>query len=201
MHADLWAGLRLGLVLRLDGSYRFAHDRIQEAAYSFIPERKRADAHLRIGRLLLTCVPLDKREDAIFEIAGQFNRGDLANIAARERVRIAELNLMAGKRAKTSTAYVSALRYLTAGAVLLSEECWERKRVLIFELELHCAECEFLTGAVSTGARRLEKLSTRTASEIEDSAVACLRVDLYVSRGQIEEAIAVSPGLPAKAGN
>ena len=190
-HADLWAGLRLGLVLRLDSSYKFAHDRIQEAAYSFIPERKRADAHLRIGRLLLTRVPLDKREDAIFEIAGQFNRGDLANIAASERVRIAELNLMAGKRAKASTAYVSALRYLTAGAALLSEEYWESRHVLIFELELHCAECEFLTGAVSTGALRLEKLSTRTANAIEDFAVACLRVDLYVSRGQVERAIAV----------
>jgi predicted ATPase len=191
VHADLWTALQLGLVLRLDGSYKFAHDRIQEAAYSSIPERKRADAHLSIGRLLLTRVPLDKHEDAVFEIAGQLNRGDLMRIASGERERIAELNLRAGKRAKASTAYVAALRYLSAGAALLPREHWERQHDLMFELELHCAECEFLTGAVSDGARRLEKLASRAASTIEDSAVACLRVDLYVSHNQIDRAIAV----------
>jgi PAS domain S-box-containing protein len=191
IQAALWDAVRQELVERLGDSYKFTHDRVQEAAYSLIPEAVRTATHLRIGRLLAMQTPSEKQGEAIFEIAGQFNRGDLANIAASERERIAELNLMAGKRAKAATAYVSALRYLTAGAALLSEEYWESRHVLIFELELHCAECEFLTGAVSTGALRLEKLSTRTANAIEDSAVACLRVDLYVSRGQIERAIAV----------
>ncbi len=192
VHADLWEALRLELILRLDGSYKFAHDRIQEAAYSLIPEESRPIAHLRIGRLLVTHVPLDKREDAIFEITGQLNRGDLSNISDSEREQIAELNLMAGRRAKTSTAYASALRYLTAGAALLADECWDQRHDLLFELELHRAECEFLTGAVTDGARRLETLSSRTAGTVEASAVACLRVDLYMTLDQIDRAIAVS---------
>ena len=191
VHADLWEALRLELVLRLEGSYKFAHDRIQEAAYSSIPERLRAEAHLRIGHLLLAHVPLDKREDAIFEIVGQFNRGDLSGVSASEREKIAELNLLAGKRAKASTAYTSALQYLTAGAELLEDEHWDRKHDLVFELELHRAECEFLTGAVSDGAQRLEKLVTRAANTVEDSAVACLRIDLYMSRAEIDRATAV----------
>jgi PAS domain S-box-containing protein len=200
VHADLWEALSLELVVRLDGSYKFAHDRIQEAAYSLIPEELRAEAHLRIGRLLYTYVPPDKHDDAIFEIVSQLNRGDLSHISASERERIAELNLMAGKRAKASTAYASALRYLTAGAMLLGEEHWDRRHDLVFELELHRAECAFLTGAVSDGAQLLETLSVRAANTPEDSAVACLRVDLYMALDQTEHAIDVCLGYLRKQG-
>ena len=52
IHAPLWEAVRTGLILRLEGSYAFLHDRIQEAAYALIPEAQRAEVHLRIGRLL-----------------------------------------------------------------------------------------------------------------------------------------------------
>ena len=50
IHAPLLDAVRTGLILRLEGSYAFLHDRIQEAAYTLIPESERADVHLRIGR-------------------------------------------------------------------------------------------------------------------------------------------------------
>ena len=63
------------LVVRAAGSYRFLHDRVQEAAYALIPEELRAEAHLRIGRLLAAQTPPEKLEEAIFEIVNQLNRG------------------------------------------------------------------------------------------------------------------------------
>ena len=75
VHAALWEAVRQELVERLDGAYRFVHDRVQEAAYSLIPEASRAAAHLRIGRLLVAHTPPEKREEAIFEIVNQLNRG------------------------------------------------------------------------------------------------------------------------------
>ena len=68
-----------------------------------------------------------------------------------EREQLAELNLLAGKRAKVSTAYASALNYFAAGAALLTEDCWERQHEIEFALELHRAECEFLTGTDGSG--------------------------------------------------
>src|SRR6267142_3061211 len=149
VRSDLWSAVRLELVEHLEGSYKFVHDRVQEAAYSLLSERLRAEAHLCIGRLLVVHTPAEKREEVIFEIVNQLNRGAALITSRDEREELAELNLIAGKRAKASTAYTSALTYLLAGAALLPEDSWERRRELTFALELHWAECEFLTGALA----------------------------------------------------
>src|SRR5258708_27994106 len=125
VHSDLWEAARLEFIVRLDGSYKFVHDRVQEAAYSLIPKELRAAAHLRIGRLLTTHTPREKREEAVFEIVNQINRGAALITSQQERDQIAELNLIAGKRAKASTAYVSALKHLIPRPSQLPDDCFD----------------------------------------------------------------------------
>src|ERR1700723_1589525 len=122
LHQNLWEAVRTGVIFRSDDSYRFLHDRVQEAAYSMIPQKLRAAAHLRIGMLLATLTPPDKRDEAIFEIVNQLNRGAHLLTSVEDQERVAELNLIAGRRAKASTAYASALKYLGAGRVLLADQ-------------------------------------------------------------------------------
>jgi PAS domain S-box-containing protein len=191
MHGDLWEAVRTGLVFRSDGAYRFLHDRVQEAAYSLVPAELRAAAHLRIGRLLAAHTPPEQREEVIFEIVNQLNRGAALITSRDEREDLAELNLIAGKRAKASTAYTSALTYLLAGAALLAEDCWERQHALAFSLEFHRAECEFLTGALAAAEERLTALSTRAATTVEQATVSCLRMDVCTTLDQSGRAIAV----------
>ena len=100
VHAALSEALRQELVERLDGSYKFTHDRVQEAAYSLIPEALRAETHLRIGRLLVAHTPPEQREEAIFEIVNQFNRGVALITQQAERDQLAELNLIAASAPK-----------------------------------------------------------------------------------------------------
>ena len=178
LHALLWDALRQELAVRLGSVYKFVHDRVQEAAYSLIPEQLRAETHLRIGRLLRVHIPSDKREETIFEIVGQFNRGAALIASLDEREQLAELNLVAGKRAKASAAYASALNYLAAGAALLPGDSWERLRELTFNLELHRAECEFVIGDLPDADHRLEVLSRHSTNAVEQAAVACLQIDL-----------------------
>ena len=82
----------------------------------------RAEAHLRIGRLLAAQTPPEKREEAIFEIVSQLNRGAALITEQEEREQLAELNLIAGKRAKASTAYASALALFCRRL----RRCWRR---------------------------------------------------------------------------
>jgi PAS domain S-box-containing protein len=191
VHAAQWEAVRQGLVVHLDGAYRFIHDRVQEAAYLLIPPASRAEVHLDIGRLLAANIPEETREEAIFEIVNQFSRGAALITAPDEREQVAELNLIAGKRAKVSAAYASALKFLVAGAALLPEDSWERRRELIFELELHRAECEFVTGALAEADERLAALAPRATTTIQRATVACLRVDLYMTIDQSDRAITV----------
>jgi PAS domain S-box-containing protein len=191
VHATLWPAVRHEFVERLAGAYRFVHDRVQEAAYSLIPQALRGELHLRIGRLLLAETPPEKREEAIFDIVNQLNRGTALITSRDEREQLAELNLLAGKRAKVSAAYASALTYLVAGAALLPEDAWERRHALTFELELYRAECEFTTRALAEAEARLAALSTRAVTTVERAKAACLRVDLYVATNQNDSAVAV----------
>ncbi|MBV9612470.1 MAG: serine/threonine-protein kinase PknK, partial [Acidobacteriaceae bacterium] len=81
----LWPALRLELVEHTAGWYRFVHDRVREAAYSLIPEEQRPANHLRIGRLLLSKLPEEKRDEAIFDILNHLNRGALLIDSGQER--------------------------------------------------------------------------------------------------------------------
>jgi len=191
MHSDLREAVRTGLVFRSEDSYRFLHDRVQEAAYSLIPEELRAAAHLQIGRLLVAHIPPEKRQEAIFEIVNQLNLGAGLITGRGEREHLAELNLIAGQRAKASTAYVSGLKYLVAGAALLVDGSWERRHDLTFPLELERAECEFLTGQSAAAEERLSILSSRAANTVELATVTCLRVDLYTALDRSDRAVAV----------
>ena len=189
--AELWEALHQELIVRTENSYRFAHDRIQEAAYSLIAAETRAEAHLRIGRLLHAHTPPEKHEEAIFEIVNQLNRGASLVTLEDERFEVAELNLAAGKRAEASTAYSSAFQYAIAGLALLTNECWERRHDLVFQLELLRAECEFLTGELAIAVERVEMLRSRASNTVELAMATCLGIDVYMTISQINRAIAI----------
>ncbi|HYZ83111.1 MAG TPA: PAS domain S-box protein, partial [Bryobacteraceae bacterium] len=191
VHAALWEAVRQEMIECLDGSYKFIHDRVHEAAYSLIPEQSRAEFHLRIGKLLAAQMAPEKREEAIFDIVNQLNRGVDLITSREEREQLAELNLIAGERAKASSAYAAAINYLLAGTALLGDDRWERQHGLAFALEFHRAESEFFTGELAAAAERLNMLSHRAANTVELASVACLRLDLYTTLDQSERAVAV----------
>jgi len=189
VHAALYPTVRQELVERLAGSYRFAHDRVQEGAYSLIPEELRDQAHLRIGRLLVAHTVPEKREEAIFDIVNQLNRGSHLITSTEERERVAELNLIAARRAKLSIAYASALSYMDAGRKLLTEESWSTDYELIFSLELLMAECELLTADMGSAEKRLSMLTQRAKSEHDVALVTRLQLTLFTALDRSSDAV------------
>jgi len=208
LRADLADAVRAGFVLNLDGSYQFAHDRIQEAAYSLIPEDRRAALHLRIGRLLLARMTADEIVEHLFDVVNQLNHGaecmfnpDQKEPAAKfnasaallvdpdERRRVAELNLRAGRRAKASTAYASACLYLSVGMALLGPAGWEGRYDLAFGLWLERAECEFLSGNFELAEQLIAELLLRAISKIDQAAVFRLKVVLHVVKSENRRAV------------
>jgi len=126
---------------------RFFHDRVQQAAYaSFDDDRQRVAVHLRIGRLLLANISDDERDEQIFNLVEQFNRGRECLDDEAELVQLAHLNLEAGHKARASTAYSAAVEYLEVGREVLPPNSWERHYELSMDIIRELAIAEFLDG-------------------------------------------------------
>ena len=180
---------RNGLIFRMEGSYAFPHDRIQEAAYALIPESERAETHLRVGRALLTSVTEEGLAEHLFDIANQLNRGAALLTDHDEKVHVAAINLRAGRKAKASAAYASAREYFGAGMALLDERDWSNEYELMFSLWLERAECELLTGDFEMVAQLIEQLLPRATSRVDEAALYRLRVQLLLMKSESQGAI------------
>jgi len=192
VHADLREAELAGFVIDLGDACKFQHDRVQEAVYSLIPKGKLAREHLRIGRLLRQRTAPEDVEAKVFETVNQLNRGLELLTAADERRQVAELNLIAGTRARNSTAYAAALTYLTTGCELLPEDPWHNAYEVAFPLEIQRSECEFLSGALNLAEERLARLAAVARNGVDAAAVACLRLALYQALDRFDAAIDVS---------
>ena len=129
--AALWSALQTGLILPLSDTYKipqvldkldelvvaykFLHDRVQQAAYTLIPEADKKAVHLRIGRLILQNTNSEELEEKVFEIVNHLNTSAELITSHDEKSELSKLNLTAGKKAKLSTAYASALKYIRLG--------------------------------------------------------------------------------------
>ncbi|MBV9873147.1 MAG: AAA family ATPase [Verrucomicrobia bacterium] len=189
VQADLWQALRQGLILRLDSSCKFAHDRIQEAAYSLVPRESRVEAHLRIGRILLSRMTSAEIAENIFDVVNQLNIGAAHINDWNEKQQIAELNFRAGRRAKTSTAYASACVYLSAAMALLGDRGWTSRYELTFAVWLERAESEFLSGSFDEAERLIVALLGRAVSKIDKAAAYRLKLDLHVRKSEYPKAV------------
>jgi len=187
--SDLAEAMREGFVVRSSGWYEFTHDRIHEAAYSLIPEQDRAAVHLQIGRVLMAVMPAGKIAERIFNLISQFNRGAALMSDADERLRVAELNLLAGRKARASMAYAGARIYASTGMSLLGPEEWERHYEIALGLWLLRAECEFLCGNFQQAESLVAEILKRAASKADKAAAYRLKIDLHIIRSEHRKAV------------
>lgn len=176
------------LIARLDGTVHFLHDRIRQTAYEQLGEQ-RAEAHLRIGRALLAGLPPAAREERVFDVVCQFDLASTFLEDADERVRVAELELLAGQKAQRATRFASAAHFLAEGVRLLSEAHWETHHDLSFGLHFALARSR-LVGGDRDAARRLgTTLLGHAHTGTEQASVHGLLAELDLLQGSFEEAV------------
>jgi len=178
-----------GLVNLSGDLYRFHHDRIQEAAYSLLTAEERERMHFRIGTLDLERVTGERLFNRIFYIVDQLNQGRGLITDPAERVRLADLNLKAGIKAKDSTAYAAAVNYLGTGLELLREDAWEAGYGLAYALHLEQMECQYLNRNFDEAERLFEIIIERAASRIDKARAYKTMLVLYTNSRPPKEAI------------
>jgi predicted ATPase/signal transduction histidine kinase len=189
-HGALLAAVDEGLLLRLDEqTYEFAHDNVRQAVYERLPADRRLAAHEAVGRLLLAKTTPEAVPEAVFEIANQLNLGAGPLGSAEERRRGAELNLLAGKKAKAEAAYHSAATYLSSGIAQLSPESWETDDELASALHLEQAECERRDGDLDAAERLVSVVLKHARSRVDKAAAYRALSDLHGARSELGTAL------------
>jgi AAA ATPase domain/Protein kinase domain len=109
--------------------------------------------------------------------------------AAAERLALAQLNLTAGRRAKSSTAYQAALTYFQVGIGLLTEAHWDCDYGLLFALHQEAAECDYLGGHFVEAEGALDWLLGRARTRLDKAKIYALKVLQYEHMSRYPEAI------------
>ena len=165
--------------------YHFLHDRVQQAAYTLIADRKKQEIHLQIGEILWATMEADAEN--IFEIVDHLNMAEA--LIRDRRDSIAQLNLQAAKKAKTTTAYAAAKDYADAGRSFLADNCWSAQYSLTINLYLVSLEAEFLNTNFDTVKNLAEIILEHAITILDRVKVYEILLQADVSQNKMQQVI------------
>jgi len=189
----LWEALQFNLILPVlqteQITYKFLCDRVQQAAYSFTPDEQKQKTHLSIGRLLLQKTPDSALEENIFDIVNQLNLGLELITQTPDKEHLAALNLIAGVKAKKSTAYEAAVKYLNIGLGLLPKTVWSTNYDLALNLHIEALEAEYLYTNYDKFQQLSEIVLTKAKKPLDKIKAYEIKIQFHIAQNQISEAI------------
>lgn len=170
-------------------TYRFQHDKVQQAAYELIDESLLSQVHLSIGQLMIANSGAVVPDKSISEIVGHLNKSHTLIQLESERTSLAELNLRAAKRAIKGTAYDAGLKYLLAAKSLLPVKPWQQMPEFMETLSSELQQCYYHTGDFSSAELLIDKMLAHARSDIYRSNILATRTRQYATVGRMEDSI------------
>ncbi|WP_017306697.1 AAA family ATPase [Spirulina subsalsa] len=171
-------------------TYRFLHDRVQQAAYTLISPVEQQLTHLTIARLLLHHAP--EPDETLFQIVNQFNLGIALLDGDVERELVVQLNQKAAEKAKASAAYSAARTYLQQGIALLSTaQAWQQHYDRLLPLHSLLAEVNYLNGDFTRAEEEIQTVLTHSKTVLDGVKVYEIRIQCYVAQNQCQAALDV----------
>ncbi|ODQ53991.1 hypothetical protein SAICODRAFT_34597 [Saitoella complicata NRRL Y-17804] len=175
-------------------TYRFLHDRVQQAAYSLIPEEARAATHVKIGWLLLENTDGDNSDRFIFEIVNQLNHG-IGTFTDAERMRVIRLNFRAGQKALQSTAFDLSLQYLETARGLLGPDSWKIDAQLAMKVMLTHVDALYANNQYSDAIDVLNDVLANTETNFDKAKCLLPKMQCYMGLDKFD--LAIEAGLDA----
>lgn len=167
-------------------SARFLHDRVQQAAYSKWSDDRRQETHLQLGRLMLVYLDDTGLDEACFQLVGHFNQTHCL-LNAEEKINVVQLNLRAALKAKSATAYSTAVGYLDQ-LLMLVTDCQPNDGV-ISDASLEKLECLYLAGEYDLAEQLKETVFQRCDSLVLKVRYNSVLITQYTRYGQLDRAI------------
>ncbi|MBC7499831.1 MAG: AAA family ATPase [Herminiimonas sp.] len=174
-------------------TYRFLHDRVQQAAYLLSSASEKAAMHLAIGRLWLQTYSPFQQQSLLFDLVNHFNQGRGLITDPTERHQLAQLNLTAARRAKASAAYKPALVYLEVALELVTDADWQSRYDLMFALHLDAGEAAHLNHDFARMEHIIALALPQARNLLDQAKIYEIRIQAYITQDKYHEV--VSSGL------
>jgi predicted ATPase/class 3 adenylate cyclase/tRNA A-37 threonylcarbamoyl transferase component Bud32 len=178
-----------GLIVKLENSYKFAHDRIQQAVYSLIQEEDRIALHYKIGQTLWKKSEGDELEGNIFEVVNHINWGIRLIDDLSKRLSIAKLNLRASEKAKLTSAFSESFSYIKSAIKLLPENSWKTHYDLRLKIYEEAAESAFLDGKFEEMHLYIDEILDNAKDLLSRVKPYEIRINAYKAENKLKEAL------------
>ncbi|MGK0289148.1 MAG: putative ATPase/GAF domain-containing protein, partial [bacterium] len=169
--------------------FKFLHDRVQQASNSFISEKDKPKLHLKIGKLLLEYTKFDKQDEHLFEIVDHLNKGYQLISDPEEKQQLIQLNLNAAKKAKKSSAYAPALKYITSGMNYLPQDSWASNYDLTLSYYLEKGEIEYLNANWNDAIETFNQAHKNVHTVLERCKISEYKTTLYRMKNDLNTAL------------
>lgn len=177
--------------------FMFVHDSIQEAIYGSINGAKLSEMHRSIAQMLLAELSEEEIELRLFEIVNHLNIGsDLIN-EHPAYLQLLDYNVCAGRKAKSSNAYRSALQYYNKALDVLKLIKGMQLDELSYVIRLEKSEVLYLNGQADEAEASYEQLLLEAKTVEQKLELYNLQVVLYTNVGKQHQSVKV--GLKALA--
>lgn len=183
------------------GRFVFAHDRIQQAAYSlFLPDiSKRSASHLCMGRVFKSQLESSTGDQChhadwlTLAAAEQLNMGSEIITDQAERAKLARLNLKAAQLAAQKSAFFPSKTFLEAGLSMLDNELkWIQNYALTLEMTTLLARMQYATGSRQECKKCVDEVLRHARTMGEKMPVYIIEIDALGSEGSVTEAIEIA---------
>lgn len=181
--------LNEGLIIKLEDSFKFTHDRIQQAIYSLIAENRKKELHLNIGRQQLTQTQADLIDDHIFTIVNHLNLGIELIEDKEELLNIAELNIKASKKARLTSAFYESFEYIKNVLALLPEDPWKTNSDLTLRVFEEAAESAFLAGQFKEMWAFTNEILANNTDVLTRVKAYEIQINAYKAENQLKKAL------------
>ena len=170
---------------------QFSHSRVLDAAYSMLEESEKKATHLMLGRILKETTSEVEIEENPYEIINQLNEGSSLILKKAERYELARLNLLAGRKSKSSAAFETAWRYFKIGSDFLAKDAWTKEYELTKDLLLKQTECEYFIGNTEESEPVFNNLLKNIKTVQEKVEVINIKLNLYQKNNQPAKALEI----------
>lgn len=201
-HLKLAADRGLLLFIPRYGGYRFAHYWIRQSAHDLIPKDERQEFYLKVGRKLWRSSGPATLEKNVGEVVSLLNKGSCLIKEEKERVRVAELNLMAGERAVAAAGYGSASKFFRKGIKLIGsgERMWKEHYETMLALYSGASQVETVIGNYDSVVEYIKEV-IRFGKSFDDKLPAYTAfVKSMAEQDNLKEAVKVGCDIMAQVG-